>query len=101
MLARTWLTAMTGGYVVPNLVGPAAGHHTNDRATASFEKALAAKPGAAVPMLGLGKSAFSSGDIKAALQYFKRVVAQAPGPPEAAEAAAFIAEIEKLPPPGV
>jgi tetratricopeptide (TPR) repeat protein len=67
-----------------------------DQATASFQKALAAKPGAAVPTLGLGKCAFSQGKVPEALDLFKKVATGAPGTPEAAEAEAFIKELEKV-----
>lgn len=67
----------------------------NERAIARFEQALAARPDAPAPKLGLGKCAFSKGEVDQALRYFKQVVASAPGTPEAAEAEAFIKEIEK------
>jgi tetratricopeptide (TPR) repeat protein len=67
----------------------------NDKAIAQFEKALAARPDAATPKLGLGKAYFSKNDVPNALRYFKEVVASAPGSPEAAEATAFIQELEK------
>jgi len=66
-----------------------------ERAIARFEQATAARPDAPAPKLGLGKCAFSKGEVDQALRYFKQVVASAPGTPEAAEADAFIKEIEK------
>lgn len=72
----------------------------NDQAIARFERALAAKPDAAAPKLGLGKCAFSMGDVDKALQYFKQVVSSAPGTPEAAEAETFITELNKAKTPG-
>lgn len=69
----------------------------NDQATARFERALAARPNEAAPKLGLGKCAFSKGDVDRALQYFKQVVSSAPGTPEAAEAEAFIKALAKGP----
>ncbi len=53
-------------------------------------------PDAAAPKLGLGKCAFSKGDVDQALQYFKQVVSSAPGTPEAAEAEVFIKELNKV-----
>ena len=67
----------------------------NDKAIAQFEKALAAKPNAAGPTLGLGKAYFSKGDVAKALESFQKVVASAPGTPEAAEAEVFIKELKK------
>lgn len=67
----------------------------NDRAAAQFEKALAVRPGAAAPSLGLGKVHFSKGEVDKALALFDRVVAQHPGTPEAAQAATFIKELRK------
>lgn len=69
-------------------------------AVANFEKALAVNPTAAAPKLGLGKCAFSKGDVDQALRYFKEVVSSAPGTPEAAEADTFIKELEKVKAPG-
>ena len=60
-----------------------------------FEKALAAKPNAAAPKLGLGKVHFSKGDVAKALDFFQQVAASAPGTPEAAEAETFIKELKK------
>jgi tetratricopeptide (TPR) repeat protein len=71
----------------------------NDKAIAQFEKALTARPDATTPKLGLGKAYFSKSDVPNALRYFKEVVASAPGSPEAAEATAFIQELEKSRPP--
>jgi tetratricopeptide (TPR) repeat protein len=67
----------------------------NDKAMARFEKALAAKPAAAAPTLGLAKIQFSKGDVPKALQLFEQVVQSAPGSPEAAEAEVFIKELKK------
>lgn len=72
----------------------------NDKAMAEFEKALAVKPDAAAPKLGLGKVHFSKGNVDRALQLFQQVVASMPGSPEAAEAEAFIKELEKAKRPG-
>lgn len=68
----------------------------NDESIATFQKALAARPDAAAPRLGLGKAAFSKGDVDLAETYFKEITRTAPGTPEAAEAEAFIKELEKL-----
>ncbi len=65
----------------------------NADAVARFRQAVAARPDDPAPRLGLGKCAFSDGQVDEALRYFKEVVASAPGTPEAAEAAAFIAEM--------
>jgi tetratricopeptide (TPR) repeat protein len=70
-----------------------------DQAMAAFEKALAARPDAVAPKLGLGKVSFSKGDVERALRLFREVVAASPGSPEAAEAQAFIKELEKTKPP--
>lgn len=67
----------------------------NDKAMAQFERALAVKPDAAAPKLGLGKVHFSKGDVAKALQLFQQVAASAPGTPEAAEAEVFITELKK------
>lgn len=67
----------------------------NDKAMAQFERALAVKPDAAAPKLGLGKVHFSKGDVAKALQLFQQVAASAPGTPEAAEAEVFITELRK------
>ncbi len=67
----------------------------NDKAMAQFERALAVKPDAAAPKLGLGKVHFSKGDVAKALQLFQQVAASAPGTPEAAEAEGFIKELKK------
>lgn len=72
----------------------------NDKAMAQFEKSLAVKPDAAAPKLGLGKVHFSQGNVDRALQLFQQVVASMPGSPEAAEAEAFIKELEKAKRPG-
>lgn len=66
-----------------------------DKSIAIFEKALAAKPGLPVPTLGLAKAYLSKGDGAKALALFQDVVAKAPGTPEAAQAEAFITELQK------
>ena len=58
---------------------------------------LAAKPGTASAALGMGKIHFSRGEIDKALDLFTKVVADHPGTPEAAQAAAFIKELRKGP----
>ena len=65
-----------------------------EKATAQYEKALAAKPGAPAPAMGLGKVYFSKNDVARALQLFEQVAAQK-GTPEAAEAEVFIKELKK------
>ncbi|MFA5907859.1 MAG: tetratricopeptide repeat protein [Vicinamibacterales bacterium] len=67
----------------------------NDKAAAQFEKALAVRPGAAAPTLGLAKVYASAGAVDKALALFDRLVAQHPGTPEAAQAASFIKELRK------
>lgn len=67
----------------------------NVKSAAQFEKALAVKPGAAAPTLGLAKVHFSKGDVEKALQLFDHIVANHPGSPEAAQAEAFVKEIRK------
>ena len=67
----------------------------NDKATASFTRALSVKPGAAAPTLGLGKVHFSKGDTAKALELFDEVVAKHPGTAEATQAAVFIKELRK------
>ncbi len=67
----------------------------NDTATAQFEKALASRPGAAAPSLGLAKVHFSKGEVNQALTLFDRIVAMHPGTPEATQAATFIKELRK------
>ena len=69
----------------------------NDKAAAQFEKTLAARPGAAAPMLGMAKVHFSKGEVDKALALFDRIVAQHPGTPEATQAATFIKELRKGP----
>jgi len=69
----------------------------NDQAAAQFEKALAATPGAAAPLLGLAKVHVSKGEVDRALALLDRLVAQHPGTPEAAQAAAIIKEVRKGP----
>lgn len=71
----------------------------NDQAAAAFEKALALRPGAPAPKLGLAKVSFSRGDVARALELFREVVASSPGSAEAAEAEVFIKELEKARPP--
>lgn len=68
----------------------------NDDAIATFQKALAARPQATAPKLGLGKCAFSKGNVDEALRYFREVASSAPGTPEAAEAEMFIKELEAV-----
>lgn len=72
----------------------------NEKAMAQFEKALAVKPDAAAPKLGLGRVYFSKGDVDKALQFFKEVVSSMPGSPDAAEAEVFIRELQKAKSPG-
>jgi tetratricopeptide (TPR) repeat protein len=72
----------------------------NEKAAAQFQKALAAKPGAAGATLGMGKIHFSKGEVDKALQLFEQVVTEHPGTPEAAQADAFIKELRKSKPPG-
>lgn len=72
----------------------------NAKAEAQFQKALAAKPGAAGATLGMGKVHFSKGDVDEALALFERVVATHPGTPEATQAEAFIKELRKPKGPG-
>jgi tetratricopeptide (TPR) repeat protein len=67
----------------------------NDKAAAQFDAALAIRPVAAAPMLGLAKVHFSKGEVEKALALFDRLVTQHPGTPEAAQAAAFIKELRK------
>ncbi len=67
----------------------------NDKAIASFERALAAKPDAPAPRLGVAKAYFSKGDVEKALENFRQVTANAPNSREAAEANTFIAELSK------
>jgi TolA-binding protein len=66
-----------------------------DKAAALFEKALAAQPGTAAPLLGLAKVQASKGDVPKALELFDKVVAAHPGTPEAEQAAVFIKELRK------
>ena len=66
-----------------------------DKSIAHFEKALAAKPGNEILMLGLGKAYLSKGDTKKALELFQQVIDTAPGTGEAKQAAAFIASLKK------
>lgn len=66
-----------------------------DQAEAHYRKALAADPNGAAAKLGLGKIAFSRGDMPKALAYFQEVVSTAPGTPQAAEASGFIEALKK------
>ncbi len=66
-----------------------------DKSIEYFEKALAAKPGAPTPTLGLAKAYLSKGDSARALELFEQVVAAAPGTPEATQAEAFITGLKK------
>ena len=66
-----------------------------DKAAGLFEKALAARPGTAAPMVGLAKVYASKGDVQKALELFDKVVAAHPGTPEAEQAAVFIKELRK------
>jgi tetratricopeptide (TPR) repeat protein len=70
----------------------------NARATAQFQKALGARPGAAGPTLGMAKIHFNNGEVDKALELFEQVVAKHPGTPEAAQAEKFIAELRKKTP---
>lgn len=70
----------------------------NDEAIAQFGKAVAANADALAPRIGLGKAYFSKGEVNTALEHFRKVVSTAPGTPEAAEADAFIKELEKASP---
>ncbi len=72
----------------------------NEKAQVQFEKALAARPGAAAPTLGLGKVHFSKGLLDKALGCFEQVVSTHPGTTEAAEAAQFLTELRKGKPSG-
>jgi tetratricopeptide (TPR) repeat protein len=67
-----------------------------DKARARYERARAARPGDPAPKLGLGKICFGAGDHDGAERYFRDVAASAPGSPQAAEAEAFLREIEKI-----
>jgi tetratricopeptide (TPR) repeat protein len=67
----------------------------NDKAAMQFERALAARPGTAAPLLGMAKVHASRSDIPKALELFDQVVASHPGTPEAQQAAAFIKELRK------
>lgn len=69
----------------------------NDQAMAQFARALAARPNAPGPTLGLAKVYFSKGDTAKALELFRLVVSSAPGTPEATEAGKFIAALSKGP----
>lgn len=68
----------------------------NDQAIDTFRRAKAVRPNAPAPTLGLAKCAFSKGDVAEALRLFREVAGTAPGTPEAAEAEAFIKELEKV-----
>ena len=67
----------------------------NAKAEAQFQKALAAKPGAAGATLGMAKVHFSRGEVDQALALFEQVVAAHPGTPEATQAEVFIKELRK------
>ena len=67
----------------------------NDRAIGAFEKALAAKPAAPAPALGLAKAYFHNQQVDKALRLFHQVVTNAPESAEAAEARTFLNELEK------
>ena len=71
----------------------------NDLSAEQFEKALAARSGAAAPSIGLAKVHFSKGEVDQALALFDRIVATHPGTTEAAQAATFITELRKGPGP--
>ena len=66
-----------------------------DKSISTFERALAAKPGAPVPMLGLGKAYLSKGDTDKALKQFEQVIAAAAGTSEAKQAEAFLSGLKK------
>jgi TolA-binding protein len=66
-----------------------------DKAAGLFDKALAARPDTAAPMLGLAKVHASKGDVQKALALFDKVVAAHPGTPEAEQAAVFIKELRR------
>ena len=68
----------------------------NDEAIATFQQALTVRPDAPAPKLGLAKAAFSKGDLDLARKQFQDVATTVPGTPEAAEAEAFLRELEKL-----
>jgi tetratricopeptide (TPR) repeat protein len=68
----------------------------NTSAAQRFERAIAARPEAVPPKLGLAKVHFSRGEVDKALQLFRQVAAATPGSAEAAEAEAFIKELEKV-----
>jgi tetratricopeptide (TPR) repeat protein len=67
----------------------------NDKASAQFQKVLAAKPAHPGATLGMGKVHFSKGEVDQAMKLFEQVVASAPGTPEAAQADAFLKELRK------
>jgi tetratricopeptide (TPR) repeat protein len=71
-----------------------------ERARARYERALAARPVDPAPKLGLGKICFGAGDYEGAERFFRDVAASAPGSPQAAEAEAFLKELEKIKRPG-
>lgn len=67
----------------------------NPAAAQQFERAIAARPDEMPPKLGLAKVYFSGGEVDKALTLFRQVAAAKPGSAEAAEAEAFIKELEK------
>jgi Tfp pilus assembly protein PilF len=67
----------------------------NDKSIEYFQKALAAKPGAPTPTLGMAKAYLSKGDSAKALELFQQIVTTSPGTPEAAQAEAFISGLKK------
>jgi len=67
----------------------------NDKSIEYFQKALAAKPGAPTPTLGMAKACLSKGDSAKALELFQQIVTTSPGTPEAAQAEAFISGLKK------
>jgi tetratricopeptide (TPR) repeat protein len=66
-----------------------------DKAIEQFDRALAVKPGAAAPTLGLAKAHFSKGDVDKAVKLFEQVMAAHPGTPEATQAETFLKELRK------
>jgi tetratricopeptide (TPR) repeat protein len=67
----------------------------NDKAIIQFDRALAVKPGAAAPTLGLAKAHFSKGDVDKAVKLFEQVMTAHPGTPEATQAETFLKELRK------
>jgi tetratricopeptide (TPR) repeat protein len=91
--AMAWEATVTLGAVYF-----AKGDH--EKSIAAFDRALAARPGAAVATLGLAKAYLSKGETPKALPLFEQVATSAAGTPEAAQAEAFLAELKKAKPPG-